>query len=165
MASLANLEWIRREYGLGEARFRVVQGDARKLVGQIGEEAVDCVVSEPDLGPVLRHVPTEAFARKIVESLKPLYRASVGEAFKVLRSGGRLVFVTPYIRTRKGVFVRLDVHGDAGKAGFELVRPFGKTVFSSEASSAAEDLNNIVSFVDMEERHMIGREIHVLSKA
>jgi tRNA G10 N-methylase Trm11 len=163
-ASLADLDWMRKEYGLTEKAFRVVQGDACKLVGQIGEEAVDCVVTEPDLGPVLRHVPTEAFAQRIVERLKPLYWAFLGEAHIALRSGGRLVLVTPYIRTRKGVFVRLDLQKRAQAVGFELVRLFGQTVFSSEALSAVEDLTDVASFVDMEERHKIGREIHILKK-
>jgi tRNA G10 N-methylase Trm11 len=163
-ASLANLDWIKEEYGLDRAVFKVVPGDARKLAGQIGEEAVDCIVAEPDLGPVLRHVPTEAFAKRIVERLKPLYWAFLREAHRTLRSGRRLVLATPLIRTRKGVFVRLNMQERAKAVGFEQVCPFGQSVFSGEALLSVEDLADTVSFVDMEERHKIGREIHILRK-
>ena len=44
------------------ADFRVLQGDVNKLVEKIGQEAVDCIVCEPDLGPALRQVPTGPYA-------------------------------------------------------------------------------------------------------
>lgn len=162
-AALANLNWIRREYALGETEFTVLRGDARNIAGQIGEEAVDCIVTEPDLGPALRHVPTKALAQGIIEKLMPLYRSFLKGAFAVLRRHGRLVVVTPLIRTRKSFFVRADVERTALANGFELVDPFDRAFFSNK-SSIDINLAKTPRLIDMERRHIIGREFHILQK-
>ena len=58
---------------LKDADFRVVQGDVGRLAQKIGQETVDCIVTEPDLGPALRQVPTGPYALKIIQKLEPLY--------------------------------------------------------------------------------------------
>jgi tRNA G10 N-methylase Trm11 len=68
-AARENLEWLTREYGLTGADFRVLQGDVSRLVEKIGQESVDCIVCEPDLGPALRQMPTGPYAEKIDETL------------------------------------------------------------------------------------------------
>jgi tRNA G10 N-methylase Trm11 len=72
-AARENLEWLKREYALKEAEYTVLHGDARRLTPKIGQEEVDCVATEPDLGPALRHVSTKPYAVKIIEKLEPLY--------------------------------------------------------------------------------------------
>ena len=67
-AATRNLEWLKQEYSLRNANYRVVQGDASKLTEKIGREQVDCVVTEPDLGPALRQVPTGPYAQRIMEA-------------------------------------------------------------------------------------------------
>lgn len=161
-ASGTNLEWLKREYALGNGEYRVLVGDARCLADQVEEESVDCVVTEPDLGPALRHFPTEFYAKKIFERLRPLYVGFLGEAYKVLKPGGKVVFVSPYIRTRKGSFMSLDIDERVRALGFRMVYPFSK--FHFEEGLLAEDMMRTSSLVDMEERHKIGREIRVLQK-
>jgi tRNA G10 N-methylase Trm11 len=158
-----NLEWLKREYGLTGAEFRVLQGDARRLAQKIGQEAVDCVATEPDLGPALRHVPTTPYAVKIIEKLEPLYYGFVEEAFKVLRRNGRLVLVTPYIQTRSEQPITMRIGEKAASVGFKKVFPFKKEIFA-EGIIAQKNLAVMSSFVDAEERHKIGREIHVFQK-
>jgi len=162
-AAEENLEWLKREYGLAEADFRILQGDALKLSQKIGQEQVDCVVTEPDLGPALRHVPTMPYAKKIVEKLKPFYDGFVEEAFKVLRSGGRLVLITPYIQTRSGKPVMMGIEGKVVEIGFQRVYPFKREFFTDDAI-VPENLAVMSSFVDAKERHKIGREIHIFQK-
>jgi hypothetical protein len=72
-AATENLEWLVNEYGLKDGDFRVLQGDVSRLVEKIGQETVDCIVCEPDLGPALRQVPTGPYAEKIIQKLEPLY--------------------------------------------------------------------------------------------
>ncbi len=99
-AATENLEWLVREYGLEDADFRVLQGDVNRLVEKVGQESMDCIVCEPDLGPALRQVPTGPYAEKIIQKLEPLYFGFVEQAYMALKPGGRLVLVTPYIKTR-----------------------------------------------------------------
>jgi tRNA G10 N-methylase Trm11 len=162
-AANENLEWIKREYGLEDAEFRVVQGDVGKLAQKVGQETVDCIVTEPDLGPALRQVPTGPYALKIIQKLEPLYFAFVEEAYRVLQNGGRLVLVTPYIITRSGQPVTMPIGEKLENLGFRRVRPFSKDMFSEDARGH-EELIDASSLVEVDERHKICREIHIYQK-
>jgi tRNA G10 N-methylase Trm11 len=160
-AAKRNLDWIRREYSLGKADYTVLQGDARDMVRKIHGE-VDCIATEPDLGPALREVPTESYARQIARSISPLFEDFVHESYQVLREGGYLAVVSPYIRVRSGKPVRLDIQEIAKRAGFKPVRPFSETRFVEFAADFP--LTELTSFVEVDERHMIGREISIFQK-
>jgi len=161
-AAKENLEWLTNEYGLKTAEFRVLRGDALGMARKIGQK-VDCVVTEPDLGPALRDVPTTPYALKIVEKLKPLFLGFLTEAYRVLVSGGRLVIVTPYFKTRSGKPVRMPVEEKAGEIGFRRAYPFRKEFFAGD-DEAVQRLVGTRSLWDVAERHKVGREIHVFQK-
>jgi len=162
-ATMRNLEWLKNEYKLENAEYRVLQGDIQRLSQKIGLEEIDCIATEPDLGPALRQVPTTSYALRIVEKLEPLYYCLLEEAYKVLKNGGRLVVVSPYIKTRSEKPVTMGFDRKAEEIGFERVYPF-KREFLAEDAVAPENLIGMVSLVDAEERHKIGREIHIFQK-
>jgi tRNA G10 N-methylase Trm11 len=162
-ATSENLEWLVREYGLEGSDFRVLQGDVSKLVEKIGQEAVDCIVCEPDLGPALRQVPTGPYAEKIIEKLEPLYFGFLEQAYRALKPSGRLVLVTPYIKTRSGQSVTMSIGEKIEQLGFKVNYAFSKEMFSQSAGGL-ERLINTFSLVEMDERHIVGREIHILEK-
>ncbi|MGA2524312.1 MAG: methyltransferase domain-containing protein [Candidatus Bathyarchaeia archaeon] len=162
-AATENLEWLTREYSLENADFRVVQGDVSKLTQKIGQEMVDCIVTEPDLGPALRQVPTGPYALKIIEKLEPLFFGFVEKAYQVLKAGGRLVLVTPYIVTRSGQAVTMPICEKLESLGFNRVQPFTKEMFP-EKLEAVEALESLGSLIEIDERHKIGREIHIYQK-
>ena len=161
-AALTNLEWLKKEYYLKGADYAVVQGDACRVTSKLGEE-VDCIATEPDLGPALREMPTEPYAEKIVAKLEPLYDSLLKEAYNLLRKGGRLVLVAPYMRTCSGNPVAMPVGEKALSAGFKQVFLFQEPVFAGDVE-VKENMAKMASFVEAEERHKIGREIHVLQK-
>jgi len=161
-AANENLEWLTREYRLEGADFRVLQGDIGRLTEKIGRETIDCIVSEPDLGPALRQVPTGPYAQKIVTKLEPLFLGFVEQAYRVLKPGGRLVLVTPYIRTRSGQSVTMPIGERLAHIGFRKVCAFSRDRFSQNLN--VERLVGVTSLVEMDERHKIGREIHIIEK-
>ena len=161
-AAKENLEWLTNEYALKASEFRVLRGDALGMARKIGQK-VDGVVTEPDLGPALRDVPTAPYALKIVEKLKPLFFGFLTEAYKVLASGGRLVLVTPYFKTRSGKPVRMPLEEKAEEIGFRRVYPFPKEFFAGE-NAAIQKLVETRSLWDVAERHKVGREIHIFHK-
>ncbi|MBN1244489.1 methyltransferase domain-containing protein [Candidatus Bathyarchaeota archaeon] len=162
-ATMRNLEWLKDEYALENAEYRVLQGDVHKLSQKIGWEQVDCIATEPDLGPALRQIPTTSYAVRIAEKLEPLYYGLLEEAYKVLKSGGRLVLVSPYIKARSGNPVTMGIEKKAVAIGFERVYPFKRGFFAEDAA-VPENLISMASLIDAEERHKIGREIHVFQK-
>jgi tRNA G10 N-methylase Trm11 len=162
-AAERNLEWLKDEYSLENVEFRVLQGDVYKLSQKIGWEQVDCIATEPDLGPALRQVPTTSYAMRMIEKLEPLYHGLLEEAYKVLKKDGRLVLVSPYIKTRSEKPVTMGIERKALELGFERVYPFKRELFAEDAA-IPEYLVALASFVDAEERHKVGREIHVFQK-
>jgi len=162
-AARRNMEWLKDEYSLENAEYRVLQGDVHRLSQKIGWEQVDCIATEPDLGPPLRQIPTTSYAMRIAGKLEPLYYSLLEEAYKVLKSHGRLVLVSPYIKTRSGKPVTMRIEEKAVEIGFERVYPFERGLFA-EDTVVPENLWAMASFVDAEERHKIGREIHVFQK-
>jgi len=162
-AATENLEWLEQEYHLTDADFRVIQGDVCHLSERVGVESVDCVVSEPDLGPALRETPTGPYAQKIIGKLKPMFLDFIEQAYQVLRPNGRLVLVTPYIRTRSREAVTMPIDEKLREVGFKRIYPFTDDMFSAEAQEHGR-LMGLPSLVEMDERHKIGREIHILQK-
>ncbi len=163
-AATENLDWLGKEYGLKDADFRVLQGDVNRLVEKIGQETMDCIVCEPDLGPALRQVPTGPYAEKIIQKLEPLYFGFFEQAFGALKPGGRLVLVTPYIKTRSGQAVLMPISKKLERLGFKNVYPFSKDMFSQNVGLLLERVVNTHSLVEMDALHMIGREIHIVEK-
>ena len=162
-AAEENLDWLTREYSLKATDFRVIQGDVGRLAQKVGQETVDCIVTEPDLGPALRQVPTGPYAQKIIQKLEPLFFGFSEAAYKVLKNGGRMALVTPYILSRSGQEVTMPIGEKLESIGFKRVEPFSKDMFATDAKGT-EELMELHSLVEMDERHKIGREIHVYEK-
>jgi tRNA G10 N-methylase Trm11 len=157
-----NLDWTSREYSVADADYVVLQGDVRKLASKIGND-IDCIATEPDLGPALREVPTTTYAQKIIENLQPLFEDFLGESYEIMRPGAYLAVVTPFVKTRSNKPVTMDIQRIAQNIGFLPVRPFEKVAFVKDA--AGFPLRDLTSFIDVDERHKIGREISVFTKS
>jgi tRNA G10 N-methylase Trm11 len=85
------------------------------------------------------------------------------QAHKVLKKNGRIVVVTPYIITRSGQSVTMPIAGKLENEGFKLVQPFSEDMFSRKARQH-EELLSMHSLVEVDERHKIGRQIHIYQK-
>ncbi len=158
-----NLEWLSKEYELTKPEYRVLQGDIKDLSKKMGYNEIDCVATEPDLGPALRQIPTTPYANKIIIKLDKLYSIFLNETYKVLRKDGRCAFVTPYLKTRSGQIVTMNVDEKTKNIGFRRVFPFQRENFE-KISSTKEEILKINSLIDTNERHKIGREIHIFQK-
>jgi tRNA G10 N-methylase Trm11 len=161
-ASRINLDWLKNEYALKEAKYSVFLGDSRKLTTNIGKETVDCIATEPDLGPPLLHRPTESYAKRITNKLEPLYCDFLNGAYEILRPGGTLVLVTPWIRTRSGGFITLDFHGRTQALGFRTVPLFKREIFGDDVPYT--EMMTEQPLVDVGMRHKVGRGINLLQK-
>jgi tRNA G10 N-methylase Trm11 len=161
-ATQENLEWLTREYELVNADFRVLLGEVGRMAEKVGLESIDCIVSEPDLGPALREVPTGPYAQKIIEKLEPLFFGFIEEAYRTLKPKGHLVLVTPYIKTRSNEPVTMPIGDHLESVGFKRIYSFSTEMFSKNLDVGR--LTHSASLVEMDERHKIGREIHILEK-
>lgn len=162
-ASSENLQWLKSEYNLEDAEFRIVQGDVGRLAEKVGQETVDCIVTEPDLGPALREVPTAPYAQKIIQKLEPLFFSLIEQAYMVLKKDGRLVLVTPYMISRSGQSVFMPIVDKLESSGFKILQPFSKDSFS-ENIWGLEELAGQWSLLEVDDRHKVGRQIYVCQK-
>ena len=162
-AAKRNIEWLKREYSLENANCRILQGDVNKLSHIIGIDQVNCIATEPDLGPALRQVPTTSYAIRIVEKLEPLYYSLLEQAYKVLKKNGLLVLVSPLIKTRSGKTITIGVKEKSMELGFERAFPFKRDLFAEDIK-VPEKLMTMASFVDAKKRHKVDRKIHIFQK-
>jgi len=86
-----NLKWL----GFAEKDFILKSDDSRNA--QIPN--VDTIVTEPDLGKILKKIPTQKDAEETIEKFEKLLNFILKNFEK--RTNGKVVFTAPYIRVGK----------------------------------------------------------------
>ncbi len=90
-----NLEWIKAQRHIqGEAKLFV--SDVKFLPEKLPKESVSAIVSEPYLGPPLRGGESDQKIHFEYLELMGLYRRAFAAFAKVLKPGGKVVFVFPF---------------------------------------------------------------------
>jgi tRNA (guanine10-N2)-dimethyltransferase len=122
-----NLAWVLSQGKRGGQHvpsFSVITGDAMNLRRSLGDKMVDAIVSEPILMPRLSSPPSLEKARRLIKHASIIYSEALHEMSGVLRSGGRMVLVTPSLRTIDGKDVILSFD-DLHEIGLEPFQPPG----------------------------------------
>ena len=84
-----NLEW----FGFSKENYKLIKADSRKV--KIPEAEV--FVTEPDLGEILKKIPTEKKAQEILKKFENLIISVINNLKNKIK--GRLVLTTPFIKT------------------------------------------------------------------
>jgi tRNA G10 N-methylase Trm11 len=139
-----NLKWLSNEYSLGLSDIdkKIMKGDTKRLSEYFKEDSVDCIATEPYLGPPLRNKPTIEEAKKILEEIRVLYEKALAEMYKVIKHGKKIAVISPRIRITESKSADLEFASIAEGIGFKIVS----------------------SFIDAESRHRTIREIFVIEK-
>jgi len=122
-----NLAWLISQTQRGGQRspsYSVVTGDATNLRRSIGDQTFDAIVSEPILMPRLSSPPTLEKARRLIKHASMIYSDALYEMSGALRRGGRMVLVTPSVRTIEGKDVTLSFE-DLKEVGLRPFQPPG----------------------------------------
>jgi tRNA G10 N-methylase Trm11 len=122
-----NLAWFLSKGQRGGQRapsYSVITGDATNLRKLLGDQMADSVVSEPILMPRLSSPPTLEKARRLVKHAAFIYSEALHEMSGVLKRGGRMVLVTPSLRTIEGKDVTLSFE-DLEEVGLRPFQPPG----------------------------------------
>ena len=96
-SSKTNLHHFSEKYPSREkmkAKWRVQLHDSRKLTEAI-QKRVDGVVTEPYLGPFLKHLPHFEEAQMTMKNLERLYTRVLALCKSLLKDGARIVFIMP----------------------------------------------------------------------
>lgn len=119
-----NLEWViaHSKRGGTAPSYSVVAGDATELRTLLGDATIDAIVSEPILLPRISSPPDIDKAKRLVRRASAIYSEALHEMSTVLRRGGRMVLVTPSLRTAQGSEVSLSFE-DLGEVGLRPYQP------------------------------------------
>lgn len=118
-ATKQNLDWIRKEYQCRES-YRLIHSDARQIAKYV--TSVDCVATEPYLGPFLKKYPSEAEAKRIALELFLLYQETLNNVLKCTKK--RIVFITPRFRTTAKREIPVNLAPYLEKKGLAFEGPF-----------------------------------------
>lgn len=113
----ANLKFVQKEFPGPKGSFRLSARDARET--GLKEASVDCVATEPFLGPGFQKRPSREEANRVLGNLRPLFAGSLEEMARVLRPGGSATIVFPEIEVPNGD-VAMDVAGLLATSGLRL---------------------------------------------
>lgn len=98
MASTKNLSWWKATSGL-EFEFELTVKPTEKLERKDFSIAPTIIVTEPFLGKL---TPKDEQVPGIIRGLEKMYKGSIRSFAELLPEGGRLVWVLPEIKTRRG---------------------------------------------------------------
>lgn len=125
--------------------FKIFKGDSSKI-NQFLPLKIDCVASEPYLGPYFKTYPKKEEVVKVVKELNGLYMSFFANLKKILEKGGKVAIIMPVFRASNKKTYRLDWDKIFRKSGFKVV-----------------SLDEIKFPLKYEEkRSIVGREIYVL---
>ena len=116
-----NLEWVTKARNIPPERYTLSAGDAtRPETFTDSLDSVDAVISEPIFLPPIDHAPSTEKARKLIRNSSRLYSEGLYSFTPVVKRGGRVILVTPALRTSadKEVSVLLENVEEVG------LRPF-----------------------------------------
>jgi tRNA G10 N-methylase Trm11 len=121
-----NLAWFlsQSQRGKRAPSYSVIAGDATNLRKSLGDQMVDAIVSEPILMPRLSSPPSLEKARRLIKHASIIYSEALYEMSGVLKRGGRMVLVTPSVRTIEGKDVTLSLE-DLKEVGLRPFQPPG----------------------------------------
>lgn len=101
-----NCAWIVRERGLQNVNLNVFMSDVKDLPDKLPEGGVSAIVSEPFLGPPLRGDESDQKIHFTYLELMGLYRRAFNAFSKVLKPGGKVVFVFPVFGNKHANILR-----------------------------------------------------------
>ncbi|TFG20904.1 MAG: methyltransferase domain-containing protein [Promethearchaeota archaeon] len=150
-----NLEWIRTQFlNLNSKQnFEVMQSDVRKLDEKIPKSSIDTIVTEPELGPFLKNIPTYNEVQSIIKSLEDIYISTFRVVDTLLKPDGTFIMVLPQIEATNGKVAQVNIQSLTQGTRLKSI-------------SSLSNIDNIISFplYYKETWHRIGRLIYLFQK-
>jgi tRNA G10 N-methylase Trm11 len=121
-ASLLNLKWLTKTYQGVSSTYKVLVGDARDMSKIIPKDFIDGIATEPILLPTFKETPTPKEAERLIKEVEGVYKSFFDSASVILRPGGRLAIVVPFLKTTKvGVEVSFAITRFCEKLGLKIL--------------------------------------------
>ncbi|MFB6075637.1 MAG: TRM11 family methyltransferase [Candidatus Aenigmatarchaeota archaeon] len=121
--TIENLGWFKEKYKI-DKKYEIKCGDSKNISKYFPENSIDKIVSEPELGPMLKELPEEWQAKDIINDLQDLYSSFFREASKILKKDGTIVIVLPQLRTMNDKKFKINLKKITGSSDFKISREF-----------------------------------------
>lgn len=123
-ASKKNLDWIKTKFNLkNNYDLGNVESSKIKL-----DKKIDCIVTEPYLGPYIKKLPTREEGEKIIKELEILYYNVLLRCKEYLKNNGKIVMIIPKFRIYKSGFMGMNFMEIVNKLGLEVIGLEGANV-------------------------------------
>ncbi len=120
-----NIKWLKDNFK-SHSKISMKQLNLHRFSKEL--KNIDCIATEPDLGPYLRKLPTESEARELAKSLSRSYDSLLQQASKLLKKGSKISIVVPNFKTRNSKIIRIGFQSMLKKHGFEIYQPLDNTL-------------------------------------
>ncbi len=142
----ANLTWAKKNLHFKKNPILKVL-DVVRLSKELNN--IDCIATEPYMGPYLRKIPWEGEAREIAKELSHMYESFLMQSSKILKKGAKVAIVVPTFKTRTNTLIRIGFQSMLPKYGFGIFQPLN---------------NNIIPIDYKLKNSKIQRKIYILEK-
>ncbi len=145
-----NINWIIENWKLKIGSLALLHLDARDLSQKLKPQSIDCIITEPYLGP-----QSGLFdVKKIIRELESLYSDSLREFHKILKPGGRIVMIWPVFQGKHSTFIYPNT------AGYKAINPFPENL----QKNIFLKITNRGSIVYGRDGQKVWREIIIMEK-
>jgi tRNA G10 N-methylase Trm11 len=114
-----NLRWLQKKFVSAKGKWDLIQGDAARLSKRV--KTIECVVTEPYLGPFFKRPPLFRDAIKISRELEQLYTKVLSELHKVVKN--KVVILIPQLKTKERKLVFIPMAKILRNTGFKVSSP------------------------------------------
>jgi len=132
-----NMEW----FNFQNSRYKIINGDSSKT--KINEK-ISAIVTEPDLGRILKKIPTNNEAVRMLSEFENLIIRVIRNFKDILLPKGKIVFTSPFIKINSGKRISCNFERISEETGLTLAKHF--------------------PIDDFRENQIVGRKIIVLEK-
>lgn len=100
-ATRENLNWLKEKFKL-KNKFKIINGDARKLTRYLKRNSVEAIATEPDLGAYFRNLPSKKEVDMEIIKLNRLYYEFLLQAYAILKKRGKIAVIFPRLKFNGG---------------------------------------------------------------
>lgn len=135
-----NLIWLGNKY---KEKWKLITCNATKISNQIN--SVECIVTEPYLGPYLKGKLKEGYTRKIIQELNILYRNTLKELSKIVKK--RVAIIIPFFKIQNKLFYT-DFNKFIKESGFKIYSPLNEIKVPIEYSSQDKRIKRLIYILE-----------------
>src|SRR3989344_9536417 len=87
-----NIEWLVKRYYIKNS-YSIIKLDCKDLSKRFKKNSINCVVTEPYMGPYIKRLPNIEEAKKLISELSILYDVLISNLKFLLKKEGRIVII------------------------------------------------------------------------